>query len=351
MKKIEHEFVQEFDKSLGNQKTFEDIKDKINITRFQKKKTSSHTPLNKIFTVVASFVLVIAITIPSVIFIWHASNVVDPGLDNIPSIGGKPSTDENPAGGDPSTGNNPSNNPSPDGNPSTGENPSGGDSSTGNNPSPGENHSEGDNSDPSSGGEDENLTGIATVVRTKLNTGMGAPSLPHFVSAETLKFHSVTDTTIDVNVYLGHDFYNDIIAFSEFVLSKDELKNYTFEIAINYNNEQTAIVLNNVDYANSLYDVKVSDLYEDDVYMGSVVHYNKYHTVSLDTQLLTNKTYGFINVQLMIKSLQDGSESIVMNTTLYYSVTQQQIIFGLRENPVLHEGDDGAITCGWEYKG
>ena len=303
MKKIEESFVKEFNKSLDNQKNFEDIKTKINIERFNNK-TSSHAPLNKLLSLIATFVLVIVITVPSAIFIWNANNIVDPGL------GGNPSIDI----------------------PALGENPS-----TGDDPSTGDNSSEGDKDN---------------IIRTILNS-FGAPSLPHYVSAETAKYHSVTDELIDVNVYLGHpnfNMFNDI-PFSDFVLSKEDLENYAFSIVVNYNNEQTAKVLDDVDYINSAYNITTSDLYEDDIYMGSIVHYRKYHTIGLEAQLLKDKNHGFVDIQLILKSLQDDSEIIVMNTTLYYSVTPEQIIFGLSENPALHEGESGAITCGWEYRG
>ena len=290
MKEIEELFVKEFDESLGNKKSFEDIKEKINLGRFHNKKTSSYLSLNKILGLVVTLVLVVVVSIPSAT-IWNTNNTVDPGLGDDPSID-NPTMEENPSEGD-----------------------------------------------------------KEYKIRTILNS-FGAPSLPHYVSAEIVKYHSVTDESIDVNVFLGHpsfDIFN-VIPFSEFALSKEDLKNYTFGVVINYNNEQAVAVLDDVDYINSAYNITMSDLYEDDIYMGSIVHYSKYHTVGLDVQLLKDKAYGFVDIQLILKSLQDDSDFIVMNTTLYYSVTQEHIIFGLSENPALHEGETGAITCGWEYR-
>lgn len=87
MKKIEEEFVKEFDMSLGNQKSFEDIKDKINIGRFQNKKTSSNKVLYRISGIVVAFMLLTAITIPTAIYFSSMSGA--------PSIGENSFDDDN----------------------------------------------------------------------------------------------------------------------------------------------------------------------------------------------------------------------------------------------------------------
>lgn len=87
MKKIEEEFVKDFDNSLGNQKSFEDIKDKINIGRFHNKKMSSNKVLYRISGIVAAFILLTAITIPTAIYFSSMSGA--------PSIGANIFDDEN----------------------------------------------------------------------------------------------------------------------------------------------------------------------------------------------------------------------------------------------------------------
>lgn len=73
MKKIEEEFVKDFDNLLGNQKTFEEIKGKINLERFQKQKTSSAKALYSILGTVTAFILLAAIIIPSAIYLSSPS--------------------------------------------------------------------------------------------------------------------------------------------------------------------------------------------------------------------------------------------------------------------------------------
>lgn len=81
MKKIEEEFVKEFDKSLGNQKSFEEIKDKINLGRFQNKKPNSNKVVYRISGVAVAVVLLAAIIIPSSIYLSLPSNT-PPLVDN-----------------------------------------------------------------------------------------------------------------------------------------------------------------------------------------------------------------------------------------------------------------------------
>ena len=97
MKKIEKEFVKEFDKSLGNKNSFEEIKDKINLGRFQKKKTSSGKALYRILGTVTAFILLAAIIIPPAIYLSSPSGA--PSTDGLPSTGDNPSTGDDPSGG------------------------------------------------------------------------------------------------------------------------------------------------------------------------------------------------------------------------------------------------------------
>ena len=85
MRKIEEEFVKEFDKSLGNEKSFEEIKDKINLGRFQNEKMNSNTALYRISGIVVAFVLLAAIIIPSSI-IGGNSSTGDNGVSRVVSI-------------------------------------------------------------------------------------------------------------------------------------------------------------------------------------------------------------------------------------------------------------------------
>ena len=93
MKKIEEEFVKDFDNLLGNQKSFEEIKDKINLKRFQKQKTSSVKALYSILGTVTAFILLAAIIIPSAIYL--SSPTATPSTGDNPSIGGNIFDDDN----------------------------------------------------------------------------------------------------------------------------------------------------------------------------------------------------------------------------------------------------------------
>lgn len=89
MKKIEEEFVKDFDKSLGNQKSFEEIKDQINLERFQNKKLNSKKILYRISGVAVAFVLLAAIIIPSTIYSSLPGNtppIGDNGVSRVVSI-------------------------------------------------------------------------------------------------------------------------------------------------------------------------------------------------------------------------------------------------------------------------
>ena len=97
MKKIEEEFVKEFDRSLGNQNSFEEIKDKINLVRFQKKKTSSRKAMFRTLGMATAFILLAAIIIPSAIYLLSPSDV--PSTGGLPSIGNNPSIGDDPSGG------------------------------------------------------------------------------------------------------------------------------------------------------------------------------------------------------------------------------------------------------------
>ena len=68
MKKIEEEFLKELDATNSNQKSFEDIKDKIDVERFRKKKQKPKKILYRVLGLVAAFVFLIAITIPSALY-------------------------------------------------------------------------------------------------------------------------------------------------------------------------------------------------------------------------------------------------------------------------------------------
>ena len=68
MKKIEEEFLKELDATNSNQKSFEDIKDKIDVERFRKKKQKPKKMLYRILGLVAAFVFLVAITVPSALY-------------------------------------------------------------------------------------------------------------------------------------------------------------------------------------------------------------------------------------------------------------------------------------------
>lgn len=189
------------------------------------------------------------------------------------------------------------------------------------------------------------------MVRTVLNGGgFGAPSLPYYVSTEIIKRCMISDRTISANIYLGHDWFGDSVVFSDFdyALSVDDLKDCSFTLVADYNGKKRVVVAENIDYASDLYDVTVRDLWEGDAYKGYVVNYSQFQQIDLDLNSMIGVSYGYVNIELRIQ-LPDGSQSWVMGDTLYYSVTDTEIVFGLVSNPIAHEGDKGIITKGWEY--
>ena len=64
---------------------------------------------------------------------------------------------------------------------------------------------------------------------------------------------------------------------------------------------------------------------------------------------MMGNSYGFVNVELYMISNID-QRYWVSGQTLYYSVTESEIVFGLVSNPVAAEGDPGIITNGWGYQ-
>ncbi len=189
------------------------------------------------------------------------------------------------------------------------------------------------------------------MVRTVLNGGgFGSPSLPHYVSTEIVERCLISDEVVSANVFLGHPIFRDSVAFSDFSLDIDTLQNCSFSIVINYNGEKSVTVVEDVDYMDASYNITTIDLYDDgDVYKGTVVNYSKYHKVNLDLNSMIGVSDGYVHVELHIE-LPDGTQSIVMSDTLYYSVTDTEIVFGLVSNPIAHEGDKGVITNGWTYE-
>ena len=102
MKKIEEEFLRGLDKSFEYNKSFDDLKDKINIVRFQKVNTGSSKALNRIWGAVVAFVLFVAIVIPVAFSIFN-TNGLNSGLGGDSSIDGTPPKDP-PDGETPPTG-------------------------------------------------------------------------------------------------------------------------------------------------------------------------------------------------------------------------------------------------------
>ncbi len=192
------------------------------------------------------------------------------------------------------------------------------------------------------------------MVRTVLNGGgQGAPSLPYYVSTEIVKRCLIADGTVNANIYLGHDgWFGDLVYFTELErpLTMEELKNSTFSIVAYYNNSKNYVELaNGMDYSSNLYDVAIKDLWDDNDYNGYVVNYSQFEEVELDIGSMLGVSYGYIIIELRI-TLSDGSQAGVMSDSVYYSVTETEIVFGLVSNPIAHEGDPGIITHGWTYE-
>ena len=68
MKKIEEEFLKELETPRDDQKSFEDIKDKINVEKFRQKKQKPKKMLYRVLGLVAAFVFLIAISVPSALY-------------------------------------------------------------------------------------------------------------------------------------------------------------------------------------------------------------------------------------------------------------------------------------------
>ncbi len=181
----------------------------------------------------------------------------------------------------------------------------------------------------------------------------GAPSLPYFISTEVNKRCLLSEKTTSANVYLGHLKFNAndvlLIGSDDFYPSIKEAKNYKFSVAIKYNGQECVTVADNINYLDSSYDVTMKDMYEGEDYKGTIVNYQKYHEIDVDLASMTGVSYGYINIELIV-TLPDGTPFVVMSDTLYYSVTDTEIVFGLCENPILHEGEPDSITSGWKYE-
>ena len=197
-------------------------------------------------------------------------------------------------------------------------------------------------------GDDNGLCDICGYVMSETATNTGKVQttigeeahLPQFMSLEADKHNALSNgSAISVDVYMGYDILNkDGAAFSDIIVPESDFGKYTFVLEVNYNNEERVIVLDSVNYFEE---------YRCDMYQG-IVRYSKYNTVQLDTTKMTGKSYGFVNVELYM--ISDTNERYYVSAeTLYYSVTDTEIVFGLVSNPVATEGDPGIITKGWEY--
>lgn len=98
MKKIEEEFLKELDNSFEYNKSFDDIKDKINIVRFQKVNTGSSKALNRIWGAVVAFVLFVAIVIPVALSVLN-SNLLNSDLGGKDTADGTPPKENDPPTG------------------------------------------------------------------------------------------------------------------------------------------------------------------------------------------------------------------------------------------------------------
>lgn len=106
MKKIEEEFLQTFESSLGAEVSFEEIEKKIDPEKYRREPSRGHAKAGsrRIFGIlsVAAFVLVAAIVIPTAVLL---RNQGDPALQADPPATVDPQTpEETPPAGDPSTG-------------------------------------------------------------------------------------------------------------------------------------------------------------------------------------------------------------------------------------------------------
>ena len=175
----------------------------------------------------------------------------------------------------------------------------------------------------------------------KVQTTIGEEAtLPQFMSLEADKHNALSNGSgINIDVYMGYKVLNkDGAVFSDIIVPESDFAKYTFVLEINYNNEIRVVALDSVNY----FEEYICDMYQD------VVQYSKYDTIQLDTETMSEKSYGFVNVELSMIS-DTNQRYWVSAQTLYYSVTDTEIVFGLVSNPVANEGDPGIITKGWEY--
>ena len=205
------------------------------------------------------------------------------------------------------------------------------------------------------GGNGTTNVGGNEMVRTVLDGGgLGGPSLPYYVSTEIVKRCLISDGTVSAKIFLGHDrWFSDLVYFTELdrPLSIEELKDCTFSLVAYYNSGTNYVeIANNIDYSSELYDVTIQDQWVGEDYNGYVVNYSKFVDVDFDISSMVGVSYGYVIIGLRI-TLPDGSQAGVMSDSVYYSVTDTEIVFGLVSNPIAHEGDEGIITHGWTYAG
>ncbi|MCH5179848.1 MAG: hypothetical protein J1F32_01365 [Erysipelotrichales bacterium] len=310
MKKIENDFLQDFDNSLENQGNFDNIKGKINFERFdERKKRNTFSFSYKQLGFVGAFVFLFAITLPIAISITNSKDISGSQTEYIPNAGQSSHSNRSDDDGQ---GNKPDEN--------TPQTP------------------------PTGAGDNDNDNDNANDAKIRTVINASEPTLPHFLAAEVDKNVSIENEYLDINVFIGHDFFKNEVTFSEFVLTKQELENYEFVLVFNYNNDFFDIVENNIDYLNS--DYNITHTINNGI---EVVNFHKVHNLALSKEKMIDKNYGFVNVELYLTPLNSDEKYIVSAATIYYSITKNDIIFGLKENPVLHEGESGSVSSGWNF--
>lgn len=183
------------------------------------------------------------------------------------------------------------------------------------------------------------------VVRTRIP--YSETQLPHFLSLEVEKAVDLDQESFAFSSLFGHtQFMDNECVFGEFLLNLEEASHCSFYLEMNINDEKKIVLQENISYLTDDYLVTVSDSTIDEAYQGTLVTYQKENRYSIDSSQLTYKDKGFFNVSLFI--VKDDTNYIVVHSSIFYRIAEDQIIFGLSENPVLTEKDEGSFGCGWK---
>ena len=189
------------------------------------------------------------------------------------------------------------------------------------------------------------------MIRTIIN--YNEVSLPHHMSAEIKESYGFEEQ-MTMNVYPGHPKFagqitiGDYVTGEQFMLTLEEFRNCSFSIVVNYNDEKSNVAVKNIDYSSEAYNITSSEVFEGEIYKGSVINYSKLHSFDLDIESMNSKSKGFVNIEMNI-TLLNGNMMVFSKETIYYSIAKDKIVFGLSQNPIAYPDDEGVYSYGWTY--